>query len=541
VSTAKQGEHGVSLQEQRDAILRYAQRNDLEIATWFEERVTAAKRGRPIFNQMLKLLRQGKASGLIIHKIDRGARNMKDWAELGELIDQGIEVQCANESLDMHSRGGRLSADIQAVVAADYIRNLREETRKGFYGRIKQGVYPLPAPLGYLDKGKGNLKELDPAKAPLVKRAFELYATGSYSLDTLGDEMCLLGLRNRKDNKITRNGLSVLLNNPFYIGLIRLRRTNETFPGSHQPLIAKSLFDRAERILQGKTNARSQHHDFLFRRLLTCTQCEYSLIGERQKGHIYYRCHTKACSKSCVREETVEEEVLQRFSLLRLNERERAYAIQKIGGLKEDWSKQREGLTQALRLRLGQLNERLARLTDAYIDRVIEKDIFEDRKTALLMERKDTDEKLIQLNRESQTVPDQVAKFLELAGGAYSLYKSGFPDEKRDLLKTITSNRHVEGKNVEFMLALPFNELANRSENTNGSPYRDTPRTLDRVLSKLIIYFKQNPASHLELSQPSEKSTRRDQPRENGKFVARDKDGKVSIEACDDDTLPIAA
>jgi len=57
---------------------------------------------------------------------------LRDWADLGELIDAGVEVHFATESLDLHTRGGRLSADIQAVVAADYIRNLREETRKGF-------------------------------------------------------------------------------------------------------------------------------------------------------------------------------------------------------------------------------------------------------------------------------------------------------------------------------------------------------------------------------------------------------------------------
>jgi site-specific DNA recombinase len=171
VSTAKQGERGVSLQEQKDAIQRYAERNSLEVSKWFEERETAAKRGRPVFNEMLKLLRSGKAQGVLIHKIDRSARNMKDWVELGELIDQGIEVHFVNKSLDLASRGGRLSADIQAVVAADYIRNLREETKKGFYGRIKQGLYPLPAPLGYLDRGKGKPKELDPARAPLVRMA----------------------------------------------------------------------------------------------------------------------------------------------------------------------------------------------------------------------------------------------------------------------------------------------------------------------------------------------------------------------------------
>ena len=90
VSTPRQGERGVSLQEQRDAIVRYAQRFQLQIDSWFEERETAAKRGRPIFNRMLHLLRAGQADGIIIHKIDRSARNLKDWADLGELIDQAV-------------------------------------------------------------------------------------------------------------------------------------------------------------------------------------------------------------------------------------------------------------------------------------------------------------------------------------------------------------------------------------------------------------------------------------------------------------------
>src|SRR5947208_7894414 len=197
VSTTKQGE-GVSLEVQKDAISRYGERNQFQIGLWLEEMETAAKRGRPVFNRAMKLLRQGKHQGMILHKLDRGARNLKDWAEIGELSDQGVEVHFVNESLDLHSRGGRLSADIQAVVAADYIRNLREETRKGFYGRLKQGLYPLPAPAGYINKGKGKPKEPDPSMGPLSVKTFEVYATNRYSLDDLSAEMFRRGLRNRK-------------------------------------------------------------------------------------------------------------------------------------------------------------------------------------------------------------------------------------------------------------------------------------------------------------------------------------------------------
>src|SRR4051812_48236500 len=229
VSTAKQGEKGVSLQEQKDSIQRYAQRYGLSISQWFEERESAAKRGRTLFTEMMKQLRRGDVRGVIIHKIDRSARNLKDWADLGELIDSGVEVHFANESLDLNTRGGRLSADIQAVVASDYIRNLREETRKGFYGRLKQGLYPLPAPLGYLDRGKGKRKDVDHLTAPFVRKCFDLYSSRKYSLQSLLAEITELGLRNRQGKRLSLTGLSTVLNNPFYMGVMRVRKTGELF------------------------------------------------------------------------------------------------------------------------------------------------------------------------------------------------------------------------------------------------------------------------------------------------------------------------
>lgn len=495
VSTAKQGEHGVSLQEQKDAILRYAQQHGYEIADWFEERVTAAKRGRPVFTKMLRLLQHKKAAGVIIHKIDRGARNMKDWAELVELFDHGIEVHCANENLDLHTRGGRLSADIQAVVAADYIRNLREETRKGFYGRIKQGVYPLPAPLGYLDRGRGKVKEVDPVRAPLIRKAFVLYATGQYNLERLREELAAFGLRNRRGSPISMSGLSLILNNPFYIGLIRLKRTGEMFPGAHAPLITKSLFDRVQDVLTGKFNARIQRHDFGLRRLLQCRHCEYYLIGERQKGHVYYRCHTRTCPTTAVREEPVEQRIENALQPLQFDEREWAYLQQRIVKLAAQWSVDEGDHGAAQKMRLGQLQDRLARLTDAYIDHVIDRDIFEERKAALLMERKQIEE---QLAMPSQPLPVRLSKFLERAKGAYLLYKSAIPAEKRDLLGNFTSNRSVDGKNIEITLAAPYDLIANRPTISYSAPYRGTPRTLDALLKKLTAWCKANPDAPAE-------------------------------------------
>ncbi len=494
VSTPKQGS-GVSLQEQKDAITRYCQRQSLDLVAWFEERETAAKRGRPIFNQILSQLRQGKAQGVVIHKIDRSARNLKDWADLGELIDQGVEVHFANDSLDLHSRGGRLSADIQAVVAADYIRNLREETKKGFYGRIKQGLYPLPAPLGYVDKGKANPKELDPVKAPLIRKAFELYATGRYNLDSLTEELFCLGLRNRNGSKVPRSSLSDMLNNPFYMGLIRIARTGEMFHGIHQSLVNKSLFDRVQQILKGKFNTRAQLHTFLFRRMLRCKQCGNTLVGETQKGHTYYRCHTNGCRKVCLREEVIESEVLKNLLTLQFSDEEKAYFQEKIQEIKQEWTQKEKNLTNALTLRLNQIKDRLNRLTDAYIDQALDKQMFEERKAALLMDQKDVEENLARAQEKSQSVPERVQGFLELAGSAYLQYKLGFLEQKRDLVKIITSNREVDGKNVDITFSFPFNEVANRFKKANGGPYRHIPRTLDVALANIVQHLLANPLS----------------------------------------------
>ena len=485
VSTVKQGTKGVSLIEQRDAILRYAERNQLNVTTWLEEMETAAKRGRPVFNQALKLLRNGKAQGIILHKLDRGARNLRDWAAIGELSDQGIEVHFVTESIDLQSRGGRLSADIQAVVAADYIRNLREETRKGFYGRLKQGLYPLQAPLGYLDQGGGKPKTIDTIMGPLVRRAFELYGTAQYNLESLGKELYRLGLRSKSGREVKISSLSTMLNNPFYIGLIRIEKTKETFVGIHEPIIGKTLFDRVQAVLTGKTNTRSQKHDYPYRRMLSCSACRYSLIAERQKGRVYYRCHTKNCPQPCVREDTIETEVSQFFQRVRYDDREREYYKSRISTLKTTWASRQEEQTKNLNLKQSQIKDRLNRLTDAYLDQALDKVMFEERKKSLLLEQKTVEEYLANVTRNNGSSPEKIEIFLELAGNAWLSHQMATPEDAREMLNIFTSNRQVEGQKIDLKPSISFQEIVNRPQIQSCAPERAIPRTWDKILDTL--------------------------------------------------------
>src|SRR6202012_4201847 len=108
----------------------------------------------------------------------------------------------------------------------------------------------------------GQAKTPDPKMAGLVREAFDVYATGNFSLPRLVEEMFRRGLRNRRGTKVSLNGMSTMLNNSFYVGLIRLRKSGECFPGLHAPLVSKQVFDTVQRILDGKTVARTPRHEF---------------------------------------------------------------------------------------------------------------------------------------------------------------------------------------------------------------------------------------------------------------------------------------
>lgn len=477
VSTNKQKKEGVSLEAQEEVIKAYATSNDLTITKWFVETKTAAKRGRGQFREMIGLLRRGSADGLIIHKVDRSARNLRDWADLADLMDNGVELHIALDSMEVSSRGERLYADVQAVVAADYIRNLREETRKGFYGRLKQGLYPLPAPVGYLNQGGGQVKLIDPMKGALVQESFERYSSGDYSLKTLLAEMTDRGLRNTKDGKISLNGISRLLNNPFYYGVIRLKSTGEHFEGKHEPLITKWQYERVQEILTGRCPKRGTTHNYTYRRLFSCGLCGRKLIGETQKGHIYYRCHTKHCQTKCLREEVMHESLSNSLSSLRFTGDELHLAETLLDDLIAKSFQVSQSVNESYGRDMRNVDDRISRLTDLLIDGLIDRDVFEIKKNALLERKLSVRDKLKANDENAGWIAEKVRETLELAKRASTSYEIADCIDKRRLVIQTTSNRIVTGKNVSTELQFPFAAIANRHLVSIGDPCRGVPRT----------------------------------------------------------------
>lgn len=480
VSTARQGENGTSPQEQRHAITGYALRNNLEIAEWYQESESAAKAGRPAFTALVRDLRRRRVAGVVMHKIDRGARNLRDWAVLLDLVDEGIELHFAHETVDLTSRGGRLTANIQAVMAADYSRNLSDEVKKGQLGRLRQGLYPLRAPRGYLDQGKAKPKIIDPVQGPLVREAFERYASGSYSIDTLRRYMAARGLSNR-GAPISRNVFNRLLRNPFYMGLIRFGTHAELFAGSHEPIVSRELFERVGAMLSGKSGGKVQKHDFLFRRMLHCAACGCTITGERQKGRVYYRCPKQACRGTSAREDVIDEVARHKLDELRLPDREIGDFRDVLRALQKGEHGAEERRRASIQLELAKLDTRTNRLTELLLDGTIDRAAYVAKKEELLLER----QTLLEAQAATSSYWAALGEKFELGFVAYLSYEKGNAQDRRDILNRISSNFTLSRKEPAITLKFPFAEWAEWAKSNKCGVANAEVRTRAQIVAFL--------------------------------------------------------
>ena len=151
----------------------------------------------------------------------------------------------------------------------------------------------------------------DPERFQLVKKLFELYATGNYSLKDLQKLITSTGLLSRKGNVLSVSMIQHILSNPFYYGIFRYN--GEVYEGKHEPMIAKKLFDRCQKVMADRSRPKKpSQKEYPFRNFLKCGECGCAITSEAQKGHNYYRCTKKrgACSQRYIREEMLAQQIL---------------------------------------------------------------------------------------------------------------------------------------------------------------------------------------------------------------------------------------
>lgn len=257
-----------------------------------ESATTAA---RPVLQGMLKRIATGslQCNVVLTHKLNRFARNLDDFVPIrAELRRYGVRLQYVVERVD-DSPQGLFMENVMASMAQFESMNLSEETKKGMRERVLQGGWPHRPPRGYVTvPGRPHSSiAIHPRLGPLMKAAFELYATGTYSIDALARRLAAGGLTTTAGQRISKANLRRLLENPFYAG--QLHWQGLRCQGAHPALVSPEVFKKVQAVLRDRRRdcrRPRQTPGLPLRGLAICSSCRGNMSGEWHKRWAYYRC-----------------------------------------------------------------------------------------------------------------------------------------------------------------------------------------------------------------------------------------------------------
>lgn len=453
---------------------------------------------RPKFMQMISWLLEGKYEGVVVLCWDRISRNEQSDLIVKELIDKHqISFRFVQAEYDHGTSSGALHRDIDGMFARHHSRVTSEKVRAAFRKLREDRRCTYFAPIGYLDEGSDR-KVLDPERAPIIRRLFELYAEGQHSLRdlhkwTLGQGLStkprrlrrgradiLRGvLREEKESlPVSISTLQLILTNEFYIG--RLRHGDEWIEGSHPPLIDVAKFEKVQALLHSRcvTVKYADKAFFAYRDFIRCS-CgrKYTPYRAHKNGEVYY---SSKCKDGCdnaqknLHERHIDDMVQGVLDRIYFSDEElRQIENGAEAGLKRVAAKRNKELEDLNRQRLRILTD-LDYLKQNKI-RLLREGMplpeWGESSQRLVNELQEVDAKLSASTETEREMLDYVLSFSELLCGASALYKDGTDAEKRKLTHKVFSELTVkDGILASYKVKENYAILLNRPSVQDGSP-----------------------------------------------------------------------
>jgi site-specific DNA recombinase len=303
-------------------------------------------------------------------------------------------------------------------------------------------IPPGATPTGYLCDRTTRTVVIDPARAPLVRQAFELYGTGNYTLDQMTKAISELGLRSREGGLLSRAQCHRMFTNPIYYGVIEF--CGELYEGKHQPIITKDLFDKVQEARKRKSKPKTPAlKPYLYRGFLRCGECGCWITTETQKGNNYLRCTkrvTKDCSQKYLREDVF---ALQLDRYLRRLALPAGYADWMLSALQRERSRDEiagSAATEVIGRRIKGDDERIERLMDAYSSNDLSLEEFRSQKARIINEKKQKEEALAELERHRSGWFEPAIAFIHELKTAEKTASSHEAAEKLEFVKKTGSN-----------------------------------------------------------------------------------------------------
>jgi site-specific DNA recombinase len=448
-------EDGYSLPAQVEACKKEAISRGAELAKVYLERAESAKSDdRPVLQQMLRELPTLGVKYLIVHKVDRFARNRLDDATLYQkLVGMGIKLVSASENID-DTPAGQLMHGMLATFAEYYSNNLASEIMKGLTRKHEQGGTPFKPPIGYLSKreliGSQDIRSVivDLERAPLIKLAFTLYETGEWTVRRLAahlEEQGLrsLGTRRYPERPLSASRIHALLHNPYYMGIVAWN--GQRYPGKHHKLVDEDTFNRVQALLAGARigGERPQKHEHYLRGTIVCDECLGRLLYGRHRGnggrqYEYFCCNNRTarrrkiqCSSGHHAVPTVEDHVEELYRTVRIPAKVQEQIRQELRAELTD----RVGLIEREAERhertLKQIEAKQEKLVQLYYKDLVTEDVFEREQDRLKIERRAAK----RLRSTAIAQLDEVQEALDLAlsrvNRPYEVYREGTALERR--------------------------------------------------------------------------------------------------------------
>ncbi len=308
VSTDEQAEKGFSLRDQKDKLTKYCEAKGIEVMRHFEDDGYSAKTfKRPQFDSLLEYLKKNKGviRKLLIIKWDRFSRNTEaSFVMITQLHKLGVEVEAIEQRLDDSVPENLIMKAL--YLAIPEVENLRRSlnTTNGMRRALKEGRYVSTAPYGFKNVRDAQNRPIivHSAMAEVLKKAFELFATGTWQIEILRKKLYGEGM------KVSKSNFHVLLRNPIYCGKLRVKafrdEEEEIVQGIHEPIVSEELFNDVQNVLDGKKKSKYKYalvnKDYPMRGHLICPRCGKTLTGSSGKGngglYFYYHC-TKGCKE----------------------------------------------------------------------------------------------------------------------------------------------------------------------------------------------------------------------------------------------------
>ena len=468
--SSREQEEGHSIQAQIDRLQGYCARKSLQIIQTCQITESSTRGERKKFHEMLGFIKSQKETiALVADAVDRVQRSFRESVMLDDLIKrEKIELHFYRENMILNNQSNSMDImrwDFSVMGAKSYVLQLSENVRRSMQFKVKNGELIGKAPIGYLnvrdsETGKSNII-LDKERAFLVKRLFEEYATGAFTLGEMEAKAKQWGLSNktRKKSDLSKSQIHLILQNPFYYGEMNIKGVLHKH--KYEPLISYETFEKCQqvRLSWGKKPHKYSEKPFIFRGLIKCAISGRTVTADLKKGrYIYLVCYDpeNPDKRFYVKESEVLDQIKDVFKSLEIPA-DVLEAVQEH--LKHSFEAEKEfhkEAIQGLEKESTLIQVKLDRLLDLLLEKSITQDEYAKKNTELKQRQYQVTNQLQTHHEADEQFRTTVSTLFSLINRAHVLFESSKTEQKRELLNLMFSNLTLRGASLEYCLRKPF-------------------------------------------------------------------------------------